>query len=172
MELRFAVAELRKLDLAVSEVLALPLCEGERPPRGVAGLVDYRLGGVLSELLARGFATGALGETLLLPGRPKLRFDKLLCFGIGKAQAFDEQTYRTVIEHMLDTIAELGVRRAVVELPGRAIDSIAPERAAELLLERAAQRGRHDAWTLIEHPDAQRAITLRLQQDRRREWRF
>lgn len=172
MELRFAVAELRKLDLAVSEVLALPLSEGEKPPRGVAGLIDYRLGGALSELMKSGFVTGALGETLLLPGRPKLRFDKVVCFGTGRVAQFNEQTYRSVIEHMLDTIAELGVRRAVVELPGRSIGAIAPERAAELLLERAADRGRHDAWTLIEHPDAQRAITLRMQQDRRREWRF
>jgi hypothetical protein len=55
MELRFAVAELRKLDLAVSEVLALPLAEGEKPPRGVAGLIDYRLVGALSVLMWRVF---------------------------------------------------------------------------------------------------------------------
>lgn len=172
MELRFAVADLRKLDQAVSEVLAVPLTEGERPPRGVAGLVDYRTGGAISELIERGFASGQLGETLLLPGRPKLTFDKVVCFGIGRPEHFNEQLYRSVVEHMLDTISGLGVRRAVVELPGRKSEAIAPERAAELLLDRALERGRHDAWTLIESPDAQRAITKLLQQDRRREWRF
>lgn len=171
MELRFVPGELRKLDLAASELLAVPLVEGERPPRGVAGLVDFRMGGALSRLLARGVVTGAAGEALLLPGRPKLAFDKVICFGVGPVHGFTEQVYRVVLERMLDTVAGLGVRRAVVQLPGRSTDSIAPERAALLLLERAAERSRHDTWTLIEPPDAQRAIQQRLQQDRRREWR-
>lgn len=171
MELRFVPGELRKLDLAVSELLAVPLAQDERPPRGVAGLVDWRSGGALSSLLARGVVTGAPGEALLLPGRPKLGFDKIVCFGIGRTEAFTEQVYRVVLERMLDTVAGLGVRRAVVQLPGRATDAIAPERAAELLLERAAERSRHDTWTLIEAPEAQRVISQRLQRDRRREWR-
>lgn len=171
MELRFVPGELRKLDLAASEVLAVPLAQGEHPPRGVAGLVDWRAGGALSRLLERGVLRGTVGEALLLPGRPKLGFDKIVCFGMGPAEAFTEQVFRVVLERMLDTVAGLGVRRAVVQLPGRATDSIAPERAAELLLERAAERSRHDTWTLIEPPEAQRVITQRLQQDRRREWR-
>lgn len=171
MELRFVPGELRKLDLATSELLALPLSQDERPPRSVAGLVDWRWGGALSDLVARGIAKGTPGEALLLPGRPKLGFDKVVCFGIGRVEAFNEQVYRVVLERMLDTVVGLGVRRAVVQLPGRATDSIAPERAAELLLERAAERSRHDTWTLIEPPEAQRVIAQRLQQDRRREWR-
>lgn len=171
MELRFVPGELRKLDLTVSELLAIPLAEDELPPRGIAGLVDWRWGGALSQLLARGVVTGAPGEALLFPGRPKLGFDKVVCFGIGQSSAFNEQVYRVVLERMLDTVEGLGVRRAVVQLPGRATDAIAPERAAELLLERAAERSRHDTWTLIEGPEAQRVISQRLQRERRREWR-
>lgn len=170
MELRFVPGELRKLDLTVSELLAVPIAEDERPPRSVAGLIDWRWNGTLSRLLERGILTGAPGEALLLPGRPKLVFDKVVCFGMGRSDAFTEQIYRVVLEKMLDTVAGLGVRRAVVQLPGRATDSIAPERAAQLLLERAAERSRHDTWTLIEPPEAQRVISQRLQQDRRRKW--
>ncbi len=171
MDLRFSTGELRRLDLAVSEVLAVPIAEGERPPGGVAGLVDWRSGGRISDLIRRGFIRGVVGEAVLLPGKPKLPFDKVLCFGMGRAAAFNEQIYRAVVETMLDTIEGLGVRRAVVQLPGRHTDSLQAERAVELLLECSLARPHHDTWTLIEPPDEQRAIKQKLQQDRRRHHR-
>src|SRR5436190_1879228 len=52
----------RRVDLAV-----LPFFEDERPLQGLAGLVDWRIGGGLSALLRAGFCTGATGEAVLLP---------------------------------------------------------------------------------------------------------
>jgi hypothetical protein len=168
VELRFAAPDLSRLDLAASEVLALALIEGERPPQAVAGLVDWRLAGRLSRLIQSGFVKGQLGEVLLLPGRPKLPFDKIVLFGAGTAQGFNEAVFQSVMQKMLATLEGLRVRNAVVELPGRHLSKIAPERAARILLEATADRAHHDIWTLLESPEAERSITKHMAQERRR----
>jgi hypothetical protein len=168
MDLRFITPQLRRLDLAATEVLVATLVEDERPPHGVAGLVDWRLAGRVSRLLLSGYATGQLGEVLLMPGKPKLPFDKVIFFGVGPRDAMSERTFRTVIEKILDTLEGLRARTAVVQLPGRHFDAIVPERAADILLESASTRTEHDIWTLIETSEAQRAITQHMVTERRR----
>jgi hypothetical protein len=168
LDLRFTTPSLRRLDLAGTEVLVAPLAEDERPPHGVAGLVDFRLAGRISRLIQRGFATGMLGEVLLVPGKPKLPFDKILLFGIGSMPTFDENVFRSVIAQILTTLEGLRARTAVVELPGRHLGAIAAERAADILLESAGSRREHDVWTLVEPTDAQRSITQHMIQERRR----
>lgn len=168
MDLRFIVPQLRRLDLAGTEVLCACTSLDERPPHGVTGLVDWRLAGRISRLLESEFASGTLGEVVLVPGKPKLPFDKILLFGIGSRGDFNERVYRKVVEKMLSTLAGLQARTAVVELPGRHFDAIAPERAADILLECAGGRQEHDVWTLVEPQEAQRAVTQHMIQERRR----
>lgn len=168
MELRFTTPELRWLDQAGTEVLVAALVAGECPPRGVAGLVDWRLGGSLSRLIAQGFVGGHLGEVLLVAGRPKLPFEKILLFGLGPRPEFDERVFRAVLGRILGTLEGLRARTAVVELPGRHFDAIPAERAADILLECAGAREEHDVWTLVERAEDQRAITQHMIQERRR----
>ncbi len=168
MDLRFTLPSLRKLDLSGTEVLVGALASDERPPQGIAGLLDFRLAGRISRLLAAGFAGGSVGEVLLVPGRPKLPFDKLLFFGIGRRSDFCEPVFRAVLDKVLTTLEGLRARTAVVELPGRHFDGISAERAADILLEVAGARAEHDVWTLVEPPDAQRAITQHTILERRR----
>jgi hypothetical protein len=168
MDLRFITRELRRLDLAATEVLVATLSEDERPPHGVAGLVDWRHAGRVSRLIQNGFATGRLGEVLLLTGKPKLPFDKVVLFGSGPRSELDERVFRVVIDKMLDTLEGLRARTAVVELPGRHFDAIPPERAADILLESAAARPEHDVWTLVDTADAHRVITQHMITERRR----
>lgn len=168
MELRFTTPELRQLDLAGTEVLVASLASDERPPGGVTGLVDWRLAGRISSLIVSGFATGAVGEVLLLPGKPKLPFDKVVLFGIGPCAEFSERVFRGVVEKILRTLEGLRARTAVVQLPGRHFGGISPDRAADILLESAGGRPEHDVWTLAEPQDAQRVITQHMIQERRR----
>jgi hypothetical protein len=168
VDLRFTTPELRKLDLLGTEVVVAPLAADERPPHGVTGLLDFRLAGRISRLIQSGFATGKVGEVLLLPGKPKLPFDKILLFGIGKRSEFNDPVFRAVLDKMLRTLEGLRARTAVVELPGRHFDAISPERAADTLLEYAGGQKEHDVWTLVEPLEAQRAITQHMVQERRR----
>jgi hypothetical protein len=168
VDLRFTTPELRKLDLLGTEIIVSTLASDERPPHGVTGLLDFRLAGRISALIQGGFATGKVGEVLLVPGKPKLPFDKILLFGIGRQSDFNDPVFRAVLDKILRTLEGLRARTAVVELPGRHFDAISPERAADILLESAGGQKEHDVWTLVEPLDAQRAITQHMIQERRR----
>ena len=168
MDLRFSTPELRKLDLLGTEIIVSTIAVDERPPHGVTGLMDFRLAGRISRLIQGGFATGKVGEVLLIPGKPKLPFDKILLFGIGKQNEFNDPVFRTVLNKILRTLEGLRARTAVVELPGRHFDAISPERAADILLECAGSKPMHDVWTLAETLESQRLVTQHMIQERRR----
>jgi hypothetical protein len=168
MEFRFLPPDMRHLDETSAELLACTVWREERPMRGLAGLLDWRMAGRLSALAKSGFLTGDLGEVVMVPGRPSLPFEKLLVFGLGTRATFGDETFRSVVVRLLRTLEGLRVRRAVVELPGRADDSIDAERAAQIVLECIGDSQEHDAWWLVERADAQRRIQQRAQDDRRR----
>jgi hypothetical protein len=169
VELRFTLPSLRKLDQLGSEMIIASVTSDERPLHGLAGLLDWRLAGRISVLIERGFVTGEVAEVVLVPGKPKLPFDKVLLFGVGSRSAFSEPVYRVVVEKMLATLEGLRARSAVVELPGRHFEGVRPDRAADILLECAGTKPMHDVWTLTESLDAQKLITQHLVQKRRRD---
>lgn len=115
------------------ELLALPFFEDERPLRGAAGLCDWRLCGRLSRLLLAGRIGGSFGETTLLPAQ-RLPWSKLLLFGLGASDRFDEAAYRESVEGLRQVIGRLGVRRYALALPGRSTGHIMARRALELWL--------------------------------------
>jgi hypothetical protein len=172
MDFRFVTPNLRSLDTTGAELMACAIWQDERPMRGVAGLLDWRLVGALSQLGQRGLLRGELGEVVFVPGRPRVAFEKLLVFGLGPKSGFGEDIFRRVVSHMLRALEGLRVRRAVVELPGRSDGILEAQRACELVLECVGNSEAHDAWWLVEPPDAQRRISERVQQDERRRSRF
>ncbi len=166
MDFRFVAPELRELDLANAELLACCIWSDIRPVRGAAGLLDFRLAGKLSSLSREDFLGGALGEVLIVPGRPKLPFEKVLVFGLGPRASFSDFVYTEAVKRISRTLERLHVVRAVVELPGRADGAVTAERAAELLVP-AIGSDAHDAWWLVEDHDGQRRIGAKLEHDRR-----
>src|SRR5690242_5844952 len=151
MELRFVTPELASLDDLDSEVLACSIWSDARPSHGLAGLCDWRLAGRISALERAGLVTGELGEVVLVPGKPRMTYDKLLLFGAGPRSRFDEDVFRDVVLRMLTTMEGLSTRSLVAELPGRHDGLIPAERAADVLLAFAGRKPEHDVWTLVEH---------------------
>jgi len=171
MELRFVTPDLRRLDEVGSEVLACGLFSDALPPPGTAGLLDWRLCGLISRLIESGFLTGQKGEVMLVPLRPKLPFDKALLFGLGPRPKFDDRVFREITEHMLRAMHDLCARSAVVELPGRFGPEVDADVAADILLDLAGGHPEHDVWTLVESGEAQKQITARMTEQRRRDRR-
>lgn len=168
MDVRFVQPDLRKLDALKSEALSLPLFADERPLQGALGLVDWRMAGQLSRLILRGRVTGAEGEKVLIPARPKLPFDKLFLFGLGDRETFDEAVFERAVETLLDTLGRAKVRASVCALPGRALGLVEPERAMELFLRVSGPAIDQDEITLVEDPEAQRAMAPIVARERRR----
>jgi hypothetical protein len=157
IDLRFVVPELRKLDEASAEVVACGVYRDTRPLTGLAALIDWRMAGRLSKLAKRGFLLGEVGEVLVVPARPRLPFDKLLAFGLGPKGSFADATFRKVLERVLDSLAGLHVKKAVLELPGRGDPAIDPERAAAILLDVLGEDER-DALSFVEDAEGQKRI--------------
>jgi hypothetical protein len=166
VDFRFIAPDLRHLDLATAELLACCVWSDVRPVQGLAGLLDFRLAGKLSRLARDSFLGGARGEIVLVPGRPRFPFEKVLVFGLGGRADFTDAVYEASVKHISRALEELSVVRAIVELPGRADGALTPERAAELLLP-AIGSDAHDTWWLVENADAQRAMEPKLHRDRR-----
>jgi hypothetical protein len=136
--------------------------------RGFAGLLDWRLGGRLSALLACGFATGAAGEALLVPGKPHLPYEKVLIVGLGARAGFGEDAFRRAVTRIASALEGMHVRRAVVELPGRGSEALDPEQAISLTLECLGTSPEHDAWWLVEDTSSQKRVEQRAADERRR----
>jgi hypothetical protein len=169
VDIFFLEPSLRHLDDAeAAEVCVCSVWSDERPARGFAALLDWRLGGRLSALMKSGFVTGESGEKLLVPGKPHVPFEKVLVLGLGARAAFGEGAFREAVLSVGAALSGLRVRRAVVELPGRANDAIDPERAVTLTLECVGGLPEHDAWWLVENPAVQKRVEQRAADERRR----
>ena len=114
MELRFVAPDLKNLDELDSEVLACAIWSDVRPSHGVAGLVDWRLAGRISALQRRGLVTGVEDEVVMIPGKPRLTFDKLVLFGAKADIAKPDAVFQTT-----STLRFSGAERVAVLAYGK-----------------------------------------------------
>jgi hypothetical protein len=98
---------------APADTILIPVPEDERPLRGDAGLIDWRLCGLISEHLRSGYVTGQLGEAVLLPGDRPLSPARILLVGAGSAAA---RGGRPVLRAMRSAAAKLLMMKSPVAL--------------------------------------------------------
>jgi len=78
-------------DVIDCDLLVVAATEEERPLRGAAGLVDWRLYGVLSAAIQEHRFHGGFGESLLVPGSHQLRAKWAVLVGLGSALELTEE---------------------------------------------------------------------------------
>ncbi|MEM6958256.1 MAG: M17 family peptidase N-terminal domain-containing protein [Myxococcota bacterium] len=172
VEVQFASPDLRRLDELSVEACYLPFFRDERPFRGILGLLDWRMGARLSRQVIRGRLRGDAGELLLLPAGRFFRFEKLVLAGLGRREDFDTDGYSQACARMLQVLSDLRVRTALVALPGRALELIAPEDAIDGLLDamrRAPERLEQEMLYIAEPGAVQREMLPLLERERRRQ---
>ncbi len=167
LEVQFAAPDLRRLDVLRADALVLTFFEDERPLRGASGLVDWRLCGRLSGLIAEERITGRRGETTLLPPRPRLPFDRLMLYGLGATDEFDEEVCSSALCTIFDTLTSLKSRTVLLVIPGRATGQLAAERALEVLLDCVKGRDGQD-WVTVLEPFAAQKVMLPLLEKRKK----
>lgn len=98
---------LRVLDLPAdrmeAEAVAAFFFEDERPLRGPAALLDWRLNGLLTDLLVRDCAAGHTGEKILVPNNGKLRADRILFVGGGSRCGMKQNIYQGLLRDLLES---------------------------------------------------------------------
>jgi leucyl aminopeptidase len=94
--------------------------EDERPLRGTAGYLDWRMCGAVSRVLVSGFFTGAAGDTLLLPGG-RISIPRVFAIGLGKAKALDEPAMEAALASAASVLDRAKVEAVALELPGAGV---------------------------------------------------
>ena len=164
MALSVLPLDLSRWDESARDCLVLPVFRDDRPLRGAAGLVDWRLCGRLSRLLKATRATADRGETMLLPPGRRLRFSRVLWFGLGDAKGYTEDRFRGDLAWIADVVAKAGVADWALQMPGRASGLIGARRAIEIVLEDRALA--EQPITVLEDPAGQKDIAELLRGQR------
>ena len=120
-----------RADLAVATVAL-----AERPLRGDAARIDWRLLGDLSRLLRRGQLSGADGEVALLPSFGRLRAQRVLLLGVGERKALGATRLAAKSREAVLCAIRLGCESLALAPPA-ASRSLGSARATAALLEGA-----------------------------------
>jgi hypothetical protein len=164
MALSVLPLDLARWDEAARDSLVLPVFKDDRPLRGAAGLADWRLGGRLSRLIKTQRATAEAGETLLLPPGRRLKFSRILWFGLGDARGYSDDRFRKDLAWILEVVRAANVTDWALQAPGRASGLIGARRAVEMMLEDTTLV--EQPVTLLEDPAGQKDIAELLRQAR------
>jgi len=156
--------DLARWDEAARDTLVLPVFKDDRPLRGAAGLADWRLCGKLSRLLKSSRATAEAGETMMLPPGRRLKFKRVMWFGLGDAKGYTDDRFRQDLAWILGVVTRAAVNDWAIQLPGRASGLIGARRAIEIILE--DQLLVDQPITLLEDPAGQKDIAELLRSQR------
>jgi hypothetical protein len=135
MALSVLPLDLSRWDESMRDCLVLPVFKDDRPLRGAAGLADWRLCGKLSAFVKANRTTGEQGETLMMPPGRRLRFGRIIWFGLGDAKGYSDDRYRKDVAWILGVVSKAGIGEVTLQAPGRASGLIGARRAVEILLE-------------------------------------
>lgn len=164
MALSVLPLDLSRWDETSRDCLVLPVFKDDRPLRGAAGLADWRLCGRLSRLLKSQRATGDAGETMMLPPGRRLRWKRVLWFGLGDAKGYTDDRFRNDMQWIRRVVGQAGVADWSLQAPGRASGLIGARRAVELMLDEATLQDQ--PITLLEDPAGQKDIAELLRSQR------
>ena len=164
MALSVLPLDLARWDESARDCLVLPVFRDDKPLRGAAGLADWRLCGRLSRLLKSNKATADAGETMMLPPGRRLRFKRVLWFGLGDAKGYSDDRLRKDLTWISSVVKDAGATDWAVQAPGRASGLIGARRAVEIILEDDALAAQ--PITLLEDPAGQKDIAELLRSQR------
>lgn len=120
MKVKLARPTLQDLDQNHSESMCVFIFQDVRPLKGLAGLVDWRIGAYISRLLQEGWYSGADGEKMLLPVKHKLPVTRLFCFGMGPRSTFTRERQGELVRMAFTVLRDAGVHGTIIAAPGRA----------------------------------------------------
>jgi len=91
--------------------------EDERPLRGAAGFLDWRLAGSLSRVLASGLFTGQAGDALLLSTLGRIAIPRAFAIGVGPG-ALTEDALASALKIAAQVLKKVRAESVAMELPG------------------------------------------------------
>lgn len=148
MRLSFADTGLAALDaLEGLDAACLFVFEDQRPLKGAAGYIDWRLCGGLSHILKAGRFVGERGDALLFPSDGRLRFERIFCFGVGQRRACTTSVFSALVKRTCEAMSLAGSRAFVTELPP--VSGAGDEELAQAFISEGATRFKGERIVLL-----------------------
>jgi len=116
--LQLAEAGLYPLDDLRHDILVLGIFTDQRPLRGLAGYLDWRMHGRISQLLQDNFLTGNTSDCLLSNTNGRIGTDRLLLVGMGPGNKLDVGTFSTALKTIRSTLSGLKINSLAMAVPG------------------------------------------------------
>lgn len=149
---------------APAETAMVLVPRDERPLRGDAGRIDWRLCGRISELMLSGFTHGEFGEATLMTVGRVLPAERLVLFGVGDAETLLSHGVWRSLRAAVPKLLALGTRDLSIAFPESIdIERHAPSALCGLVEGISAEHGSLRMRAVIpnagEHPAALRRAT-------------
>lgn len=125
------------VERCAADVAAVGFFAEDRPLRGPAGRVDWRLCGLISEALTSGRLPDRAGKAVLLPAFGRLRAPRILLLALGTRQKFRQETAARVMRVAVECGLDFGARTLAVAPLG--ISLVRYPSYAELILAAAGE---------------------------------
>lgn len=168
MEVRFVLPELERLDAIRCDALVISFFSDEVPTRGVFGLVDWRLCGLISRMAVQRRIDGSWLETVLLPAYPRLSMDKVVLVGLGESESFHQQMLEPATGHILRTLSRAAARTSAIVLPGRGMERIESLPAIEALVQVAYHHPEQDEVIVVDNAVAHKEMKPVIDREKRK----
>lgn len=124
-----------QVDLQVCDVLVLGFFKDQRPLKGSAGWIDWRLNGRLSRFLMNQHLIGEWNEMTLIPSQGRIQPKMILLLGLGSLKEYDSLRIREIPSYFLKTLKKLDVFNICLSLPYGENVGIDCEKLVEVLIE-------------------------------------
>lgn len=103
------------------EALCVFVGEDERPLKGIAGYLDWRMCGGLSRVLVSEFFKGEAGDCLLLPSAGRIAIPRVFVCGAGPAGKLKENL-GSLMTSAADRLTRAKIQSVALELPATGSD--------------------------------------------------
>ncbi len=152
----FVAPRLDRVEAAGGTDICLFLFEEKQPLQGLAGLVDWRLLGRISNaIIDREFA-GRPGECRLFPTEGRLPQKQVMAMGLGPRTSFGADAFRAAVDAMWTH--SVGDGPIIASLPGRGEGVCDSADAMEWLLALHDERPDHPPLIVAETGGAQQVM--------------
>ena len=98
--------------------LVLGFFSDERPPRGICGLMDWCLNGIISREIKQGHLSGEFKEKVAIPYPERIGAELLFLFGLGNLADLSYDRIYTAAYEIAGAIDAMKLREFAFDLPG------------------------------------------------------
>lgn len=98
--------------------LALGCFSDEKPPRGICGLMDWRLNGMISREIKQGHITGQFKERVAIPYPDRLGCELLLLVGMGSVSDLSYDRIYNAAYDIIGAVDKMKIWDFAFDLPG------------------------------------------------------